>query len=875
MAKLQDEATLDISDYLKKLNTIDANIAKMASHADKSFVGVSKSAQLSGVKIGAVGGIVGGLTVKFIELGHKAVAALVNVGKESVNLAADLEVTEKVFTGIFKGNKEAALAALGELRKESRALGVDLSETAAAFLPFVDNLEQVSRVGKIQAALALSQPEQGSQGARISLQNALEGDVKSLVQRFELPKTLANTLKKAMDEGGTEAFLTTFEGVLKRLGRDLDTLGGGLQQAQGQAQVTGQQIQEAFGGPVVKELTEQFNELNRVTTENFDDIELIADTFGRVLAVVVDIVGSGLTDFLANLDTEQIIEIGETFFDIARDAQTFAEVLGATDLPTDLINGVEFIADKLSEALQTAIKLAGINASQRAREEGKAKALADLGLPARSAGVPSELLLDDEQRALVEAAGEKAAQESILKTVAAIEKSTQAKQENRQATDDLAESQKKGTDAGLDEANAHLEQEAAARKLAEALEAIAGAEKEAAEKTAEATAKNQQAVEDATTDHQQKLSDISVEAERKRFDAAVDFANKRVDLARDNLDKIADIEKKNAQAVADSNLELKRDLQEIARDTTRARIDQAKDEAKKQLDIETDHLRRVQDIKQQFELDALQFEQRRDAVGFLNALRQRDQELSQATLDRERTIADTRLEGERKRQELQLQEQQQREDARIAAAQRLEDLQTDLERELEAQRTNYARAQEELTLAEQRKNEELKLWQERAIADANTAFERRLADLQLALDRELAAIKAAEEAKRAEYEATAEAAQAAATASSTPSTTGGASAGFGSNPGTIGHAFGGLVNRGQPVPVGERGPELFTPHANGRIIPNNALILPSMTPKSMVSNVNNSRQLSADISLLDPSQLSPIQRAIIKNIVLDVLNSVS
>lgn len=931
MAEIVDKAILQDDEYLKALKRIESGINRMTDQAEKRFAGVSKSASASGVQIGATAGVVSALTTKFIELGQRAVGALVDITKESVGLAKNLEVTEKVFKGVFgKGNEKAALAALGAIREESRALGVDLTETAASFLPFVSSIEQLKRIGKIGSALAISQPEQGATGVRVALQEALSGNARSLVQRFEIPKEFGKALQDALDEGGIEAFLGKFEEILQLMGRDIETLGGGLAQAQGKAQIAGQQIQEAFGKPVVAELTEQLNTLTDTLSNNFDDIELIADAFGRVAANVTEIIGTGLNDFLAGIDSEQITRIAEKLFDITEDARLLVETMAGANFPQSFIDGVETFANKMDEALNTAIQLnllsqagaAKANAEQEEwikyleRMHGAGTLTTEVfeqlvSLPGaiQASNALAEYVGNEEAVALAArsaSAGQEAYNKVLIDGTAAIDEAKQSKEENRQATDDLAEAQKKSTDAGLEEADAFLAQREAAEALNAALEGLAELEAEVAEKTAKAVEKNQQAIEDATTDHERKIVDIATEAARKRFDAAQDFANKRVDLARDNLQKIADLERDYERDLENSARDLSRDIEDAQRDAGRAQIEQAKDEAQQQLDIETEHRRRIFDLRKKFDEDLGEYERTRDAVGFLRTVRQRESEISQAQTDRQRSIEDTRREGEQKRLEIQAQLEQQLEDARLADARRREDALIALEQGLEDQRENYARQQEELTLAEERKAEEIRLWQERQIEDANLAFERKLADLQLALEREIAAIKAAEEAKRAEFQATVDAAKAAAAeiaAAMAQSASVGDTGRPSSRPGAInrqrqyasqpssrpgfhnrypGFAQGGSFIVGgsggtdsQIIPIrvtpGERVD--ITPagqsliNQKNALVPPNPMLMSNMSPRSTVSNISNSRSQNINFPVNDTSVFDdPIFAAKVKNI---------
>jgi len=73
--------------------------------------------------------------------------------------------------------------------------------------------------------------------------------------------------------------------------------------------------------------------------------------------------------------------------------------------------------------------------------------------------------------------------------------------------------------------------------------------------------------------------------------------------------------------------------------------------------------------------------------------------------------------------------------------------------------------------------------------------------------------------------------------------------------------------------VGERGPEPFLPTSSGIIAPHVPLQMATQASPS-AGAVDNSRTVNADLSLLDPSQVSPIQRTIIKSIVVEeILNN--
>jgi len=108
MATIQHQVTLDDKQYLAALQRIDKNIDKIASDGAKAFDSVQKSANLSGVQIGAIAGIVSSLTTAFIQMGQQAVDALIDIGEKSIETALEIDTLKARLRGIFDGSQEAA-----------------------------------------------------------------------------------------------------------------------------------------------------------------------------------------------------------------------------------------------------------------------------------------------------------------------------------------------------------------------------------------------------------------------------------------------------------------------------------------------------------------------------------------------------------------------------------------------------------------------------------------------------------------------------------------------------------------------------------------------------------------------------------------------
>lgn len=894
MAQLVDQAILDDKGYLVALKRMDAGVAKLTQDAQRGFDNVQKSAKSSGVQIGAVSGVVSAVTTELINLGKAGVDALIQIGEQSIQTAIEIDTLKARLGGIFDGSQEAADQAFTFIQAKSRELGIDLSELAGAFLPKTESLAQFERVAKIATALARSDPEQGAIGARIALIEALSGTFTSLQRRFEIPKDDINAIKQAFDARGIEGFLEVLETILDKSGKSFDDLANTAQTAFSKLQISAEQILGRVGIPIVESLEQAANKLNEFISANEDNIIVFADTIGRAVADAIDFITS--IDF-SQFDTQSLIEFADYIFRLVNATQLvtteFIEWAGAiyqvADAVTPLGEVLDYLAYLFSNIDQALITGAQILAMSKAGYIGLYEGIqpvveilgqlyeaASKALSGDFAGAADALgaaMAQSTQDLFDEVAAREAANAAILESQKKIEEYQQAVDGNTDSQQKLREELEATEQAGTGAADAILAAAQAEKQAAEDAEALA-----------EAQAKVNEKMADAQKDFQRKLEDIDIETERKRLDIAIEFAQKREDAARDNVQKLEDIQRKYSQDVDDAATDLARKEEDIARKFGEQRIDLERENRQKRVDIEKEYRLQLKDIQRQFLTDAEEAERNRDAVAFLRAIRERDQKVQDAQITRTREIDEQRVTNQRKTEELRIQQQREVEEARIANERKLEDLRLNLERQIEAQNTAYARQLDDLAIGEQRKNEELALARERDIEDARRAYDRKLEDLrtalaaELALIEEFAAAKAAAEASAGTRTAT--------SPSSRPSTTAGRSAGFGSNPGTIGggsssnrrfssvgrRAGGGPVAAGLPYAVGERGPELFVPNQSGRIVPNGQFVGSVATSRPAINNISNIKQGST-VNVPDAAGLlnNPVAVRQIQNIVLQIL----
>ena len=894
MAQLVDQAILDDKQYLAALKRIDANVSKMTKDAQKGFDDVSKSIKNSGGQIGAISGIVSSLTTELINLGKAGVDALISIGQQAVQTALEVDTLKARLGGIFDGSKEAADEAFAFIQDKSKELGIDLSELAGAFIPKTENLAQFERVAKIATALARSDPEQGAVGARIALIEALSGTFTSLQRRFEIPKGDIDKIKEAFDARGIEGFLEALENTLEASGKSFDDLANTASTSFAKLQISAEQTLGRVGVPIVESLEEAANKINEFIEANEDELIVFADTVGRSIADVIDFIAS--ID-LSQLDPQSLIEFADYIFRVINAVQLFVTeltgfgqaVFNITDAVTPLGEALDYLAylfGNIDKALVTGSQILAMSkAGYIGLYEGikpvveilgqlyeaASKALSgDFGGAAESLSAAMEKSTQD---LFDEVAARDAAAASLLESQQGLEEYQKAVEDNTNQQSALRDELEATATAGTDAADAILAAGAAERQAAED-----------ADKLTEAQAKVNEKMAEAATDFNRKMQDIDIEAERKRLDNQIEFAQKREDAARDNLRKLADLREQYADDVADAQLDLERKEEDIARKFGEQRIDQERERREKQVEIERDYRTQLQDIQRQFLLDAGEAEEKRDAIAFIRALKERDQKVQNAQVDRNREIEELRISNQQKTEELRLQQQRELEEARIANERKLEDLRINLDRQIEEQNENYSEQLEDLSTAEQRKNEELNRWREREIEDAKLSYERKLEDLRLALAEELALIEEFS-AKKAAAEASTGGTTKTTSSPHPPSSSSGKKSSGGQKSGgatktTIGTPFagfadGGFVAASRPIVVGERGPELFIPNRTGQIVPNERMPQSMFTNPASVQNVTNNNQKSASLGgLLDPGSLDSVLASKIENTLLRMLDRI-
>lgn len=910
---------LDEGELLQSLRNIEAGIDKITARGDKAFGNVQKKTDTTAKKttdysgqirqagfalqrfgvqgvaawgeifaaVGPAGLAIGAVLVPTIAL-TKAFQALMQAGIEafkqiiagSVETGRTFEATQAQFTGIFEGQEQVAEAVFGRIRALSEQLGTDATEISRAFLPEVESLDQLEQIVKQASALAKFQPEQGALGARIALQEALSGDLRSLQRRFEISPEAIDRIRQLQQElGTTEGLIVGLDAELKRTGRDIEALSNTFDVALGRVQELVRTLLGVAGEPIVDALTEEFTRLFETMDEHRDELTIIMNSLGEAIAGVIELLGDKLVPLLDSLDSEKAIEVADSIRQIGAGLELILNVATGFDALDEDFSAVLTVTRAVADALGimatglVLIQTVGTYALQSLYQKfgPVLAAIAYLtGDLEKAAYITSQIAttpIEDATAVFVEGG---LAIKEYKDGLAAIH------DENVQFAEDL----EKNTSAAEEQADAMLMMRKAANDLAAAEAELADAQAEQAEE--------QKKLADELS---QDLMEAQLKRSRALLDLEQDTAEKRIDAAREHVRKIQKIFRDHQDDLADAALDLSRDEEDIARKAAREQEDVERESAKKKLEIEQDFRSKLDEIRRKFLFDAEEAVRQNDAVEFLRIKRRMEFELNEARLKRDTDVQEEEQAAQERREEQRIALQREIEDAQIANQRKLQDLQTNLARRLQEQNIAYAQELQDIKIQEERKREEIDKAMARQIEDLNRAFQERLRVIQAALDDEVQAVQAAAQRMAEAWLEVARARTAglrggsgSGVGSSTPGgqqSSGSKDDGKTSRPPSRRRKLGGTVQQNEPVLVGEPlpgnkpNPEVFIPNSSGLVHSLNRMMA-SIPPGNAGGStiIDNSRTIEAPISLNDPNSFSAVQWAQIDNRITRMLQKV-
>ena len=197
-------ATKSTQKLQTSVNGTSDSLARFSSNASQSM------SSLRGIAAGALG----------------AVSAYQTLGR-AVREAAQFEQSKVLIEAMFDGKKasDAYMKMMEKLAADSPILNSqDMFANSKSFISLSKNTKVLEQAWKVVEKLNVMDPKQGVEGAVLALRELAGGDVVSLVERFEMPRSVIKSIKdlpfeqqvKAMDK--ILANMNITDEVVKRMG---------------------------------------------------------------------------------------------------------------------------------------------------------------------------------------------------------------------------------------------------------------------------------------------------------------------------------------------------------------------------------------------------------------------------------------------------------------------------------------------------------------------------------------------------------------------------------------------------------------------------------------------------------------------------------
>ncbi|MCG3207330.1 MAG: hypothetical protein FOGNACKC_00930 [Anaerolineae bacterium] len=924
-ADYEYSASLDASQVEAELSRVDRQMDDLGKRGDGAMNQIAKSSggaagglqQMTGgagmaeMAIGAVGGAAAMAAMKIVEMAQQGIAMLKALTDQAIQMNSQVQTAQVLFGNLMKSEEEAKRF-VSDLREETQKLGLAFSATtefAQAILPDSKSVAEFMELLKTTDRYADFEGVQFER-LKLAINEAVAGQMTYLRQWLNLSGAQLDRIKELQKEYGQVAGLTKgMQEILEKKGAgSADSFSGTALYAEKSLRGMMDNMKLALGDAPFDEYLEGMNRFNKWLNDNSDHLVDLAYSIGEAFASVMDVVGDLKGDALDSLDVEGLVDVIQSFLDGVVEAanqvhllidniqifieaaaplkdmtfgfvEEFRESVGLTQTMDEklaemqksgnaAVAGLGNLGDAMTDSWNPFLGILS-HAGEALTTLNQMIAMASAGLASLLAGIKPII---DDFMGLAEMAGAamagdfervseigkresnilkgnffdleaayKAGMESFEKSVAKMEEADQRREEREQKRKERDQKVEHSTWENPSLADKDpLESEdykKAKDKLDKALEKQRVADQRRLEDFEEELAEKRLSVEQWAVEDLLKIEE--------------DYQQKRIDL-RAKYDADYEAENKNyAKQTLQRDKKHREEREEFEKESNQRR-----------LELEENYQKQLQEMTDDFQRNAQRLAERRDAIAFVELLRSREEALSDAKTQKEEARTTLEEQIAEDRQKMQERQEEEIRSAKETHEERLAMLKERLDEELAAADEKYRADLEKHNETEQKKYDAIEEFIKKRMAAWEKADRRRLEDLQTQMDKEIKIIEDAEK-KKAEIQAKEERSKPISQQRS-----------YNEHLDTVerptGRARGGPVYPGQAYWVGEEGPELFKPWQSGLIVPNDQLMYAQPGGRGMGGSVTYNQQ-QANLSMLDPTQVSAAQRAQMRQFILEVL----
>lgn len=718
-ASVDDKGVVRFFDVLDdKLDAAGKNAAfdKLQAKVDKFAKAAGKAGTSKTAGVAAIGAAFGAALVvvnQLINALDRGITTLVNFTAGAVSLADKAESASINFTNILGGNEDAALAFMDQMNEKALDLGVSansLTSFSKSLLPDAKSVAEFEKLVEAAVTLDKSDPDKTIDDVRFAFEEALSGNFRSLIQRFDLPKAVAEDAKKAIAEGASSVggLLAALEKEFDRTGVNIESQQVTLTSMMAKTSAELEFLQAKLGEPIQDSLQPILKTIVDFLENNREDLQLFAASLGDIVADLVDLAGvkvEGILDF----DPALILETADVIGDIVTVGKEFFKVLGELDQAAGALLGT------MSGAPEPLREVDGAATDVSKTFNGFVESLLEATLTAakfKAVIVGLKVFLktwgdiDEAQRA---------ADEAFAKSTVRLEDLRASLDDNNQVLAERKASLNKSTKAELDFVQAILSEKDALKKLQKQQESVVEADK---------------ALIKLRTQLAKRLVAADIEAFRTRIDLEKRESRRREDLAKaDAKARLGIIE--NAVSDRQSILEnADADILTAEKNAADESRSIERDKRDDLLGLEKEYRRELDEIQRVYFRTATEAQIANDVSAFLSAKRSRDDSLKDAKRNRGESEKD--IESNAKKQQL---------DVKKALDQSRKDLGVNLQEQLDAVDENQRLQTEFFESGIVEREEAHKLALKREEEDRQLSLERQKEDLLRSLQDQLSALK--------------------------------------------------------------------------------------------------------------------------------------
>lgn len=150
--------------------------------------------------------------------------------------------------------------------KQKSVLGsMGIADAAKSFLPFTQDINQLTKLYQLTERLYARDPTQGSSGAVFAMKELISGDTTSAKERFNISGISGAKIRDMANSGDINGTLTYLDDVFNRFGATQGIVDKNFTSLQTQATKFGDSVRSALGdesSPVVQNLSILFQQLN-------------------------------------------------------------------------------------------------------------------------------------------------------------------------------------------------------------------------------------------------------------------------------------------------------------------------------------------------------------------------------------------------------------------------------------------------------------------------------------------------------------------------------------------------------------------------------------------------------------------------------------